>query len=63
MSEPPTTEKPAGQPAPVHTTGDGRSGAGGNAPRAANKYRDRPSDDGIRGDGAQEPNSGFPHNG
>jgi hypothetical protein len=24
-------------------------------------YRDRPTDDGKQGDGAQEPNEGFPH--
>jgi hypothetical protein len=42
------------RPAP-NATGSGA------APSDANKYRDRPSEDGKQGDAAQEPNEGFPH--
>ena len=60
MSDPrPSPEKPA-RPRAHRNTGGGGSGA---APSDANKYRDRPSEDGKQGDAAEEPNPGFPHNG
>lgn len=51
------TERPARpkQQRPPDATGSGA------APRDANKYRDRPTEDGKQGDAAQEPNAGFPH--
>jgi hypothetical protein len=61
MSDPRSDQsapKPSSGPRQPGTANDTGSGA---APRDANKYRDRPSEDGKQGDAAQEPNQGFPH--
>jgi len=39
-----------------------RKPSNGKTPRKGDQnYRDRPTDDGKHGDGAAEPNAGFPH--
>jgi len=61
MTDPRSSQGAPEQPARPRQPPTPDATGSGAAPRDANKYRDRPSEDGKQGDAAQEPNAGFPH--